>query len=156
MSQQPTDFWLDTFTIREVFDTPELVSSLAEYSEQQQQLDHKEPKHRELVQSTTSQYILLLRIQAAASYYSTNRTLMEHPEPVDVDISMSSSPYLAPYRQLTRPVLDPFLLNILPQSLAPFAAYFTVVAIGAWFLSGYIYRWIASVATKPLPKPHTD
>lgn len=97
MSQQPTDFWLDTFTISEVFDTPELVTSLAQYSKQQlQQADRKEPKHRELAQSATTQSILLLRIQAAASYYSTNRTLMEHPEPVDVDISMSDSPYITP------------------------------------------------------------
>jgi hypothetical protein len=90
MSQQPTDFWLDTFTIREVFDTPGLVTSLAQYSEQQlQQDDRREPKHCESAQSATAQSILLLRIQAAASYYSTNRTLMEHPEPVNVDISMS-------------------------------------------------------------------
>jgi hypothetical protein len=37
----------------------------------------------------TLQSVLFLRVQAAASYYSANRTLMEHPEPVDVDISTS-------------------------------------------------------------------
>jgi hypothetical protein len=39
------------------------------------------------VAPSAAQSVLFLRIQAAASYYSTNRTLMEHPEPVDVDIS---------------------------------------------------------------------
>jgi hypothetical protein len=89
-SQQPTDFWLDTYTISEVFDTPDLVTSLAQYSEQLQDPDHKRPEYYTQVQSATSasQSILFLRIQAAASYYSANRTLMEHPEPVDVDISM--------------------------------------------------------------------
>ncbi|KAF1917876.1 hypothetical protein BDU57DRAFT_594133 [Ampelomyces quisqualis] len=140
---QPTDFWLDTFTVRDVFDTPGLVKSLTQYSEHHQQFHLSESEHYEPAQSATAQSVLLLRIQAAASYYSTNRTLMEHPEPVDVDITNA-------------PVLDPFLLNILPQSLAPFAAYFTVVAIGAWFLSGYIFHWIDSVASEPLLKPHSD
>ncbi|KAH8701186.1 hypothetical protein GQ44DRAFT_632396, partial [Phaeosphaeriaceae sp. PMI808] len=36
-----------------------------------------------------AQSVVLLRIQAAASYYSTNRTLMEIPELVDVDITPS-------------------------------------------------------------------
>jgi hypothetical protein len=57
---------------------------------------------------------------------------------------------------LTLPVLDPFLLNILPQSLLPVGIYITAVAVGAWFLSGYIYRWLLSVAADPPSKPHTD
>lgn len=57
---------------------------------------------------------------------------------------------------LTQSVLDPFLLNVLPQSLGPFAIYFTAVAIAAWFLSGYIYRWLLSIAAEPASKPHTD
>jgi hypothetical protein len=58
--------------------------------------------------------------------------------------------------KLTWPVLDPFLLNILPQSLGPVALYITIVAIGGWLLSGYIYRWLASVAAESPPKPHTE
>jgi hypothetical protein len=57
---------------------------------------------------------------------------------------------------LTLPVLDPFLLNLLPQSLLPVGIYITAVAIGAWFLSGYIYHWLLSVAADPPSKPHTD
>ena len=83
--------------------------------------------------------ILLLRIQAAASYYSSNRTLMEHPPLVDVDI-----------------ILDPFILNILPRSLQSTAIYISIVSVGAWFLSGYIYRWLALVAVEPPLKDHAD
>ncbi|KAH7392833.1 hypothetical protein BKA66DRAFT_411278 [Pyrenochaeta sp. MPI-SDFR-AT-0127] len=136
---QPTDFWLDTYSLAQVFDTPQLVSSLAHYSE------HNQPRERQGQQdskgqlSVAPQSILFLRIQAAASYYSTNRTLMQFPPPVDVDI-----------------ILDPFLLNIFPQSLIPFAIYASAVAVGAWFLSGYIYRWLLSTATDPLSHLHTD
>jgi hypothetical protein len=65
------------------------VTSLAVYSEQVQELDLARPRYHEATEPPTLQSVLFLRVQAAASYYSTNRTLMEHPEPVDVDISMS-------------------------------------------------------------------
>lgn len=87
-SQQPTDFWLDTFTIHDTFDTPELVTSLAHYSEQLQDSKTQVQNYAQVVQAAAAQSLLFLRVQAAASYYSANRTLMEHPEPVDVDISM--------------------------------------------------------------------
>jgi hypothetical protein len=154
ISQQPTDFWLDTYTIDQTLDAPALISSLAEYSERIQESDTKIARPHELADPTAAQSLLFLRIQAAASYYSTNRTLMVHPEPVDVDISLSS--FFQTIQILTQSVLDPFLLNVFPQSLAPFAIYFTVVAIGAWFLSGYIYRWLLSIAAEPASKPHTD
>lgn len=87
-NQSPTDFWLDTYTIAQVFDNPNLISSLASYSEQlpEPQLTSSFSKQgmQGEVQST-----LFLRVQAAASYYSTNRSLMEYPSPVDVDISRS-------------------------------------------------------------------
>ncbi|KAF1844608.1 uncharacterized protein K460DRAFT_376262 [Cucurbitaria berberidis CBS 394.84] len=133
---QPTDFWLDTYPITQVYDTPDLISSLAQYSEQ---LQHPTLPAQRYNKDTTPQSVLFLRIQAAASYYSTNRTLMENPPPVHVDI-----------------ILDPFVLNILPQSLGPFALYVSAVAVGAWFLSGYIYRWLLSISAELPSKPHTD
>ncbi|OSS47811.1 hypothetical protein B5807_06501 [Epicoccum nigrum] len=134
----PTDFWLDTYPIVEAFNTPELASSLATYSEQLQTtkaIDHT----KKLENSGGARSLLFLRIQAAASYYSTNRTLMDSPPPVDVDI-----------------ILDPFLLNVLPRSLVPVAAYITIVAVAAWFLSAYVYRWLLLVVQEPLPKARTD
>jgi hypothetical protein len=88
--QQPTDFWLDTYPITRVFDTPDLISSLAQYSEKLQDHILQELDSRGAA-SEGAESVLFLRIQAAASYYSTNRTLMEHPLPVDVDISMLQS-----------------------------------------------------------------
>lgn len=155
LPQQPTDFWLDTYSIAQVFDTPDLLSSLARYSDQRQELQVTDAGYLSEHLPPATQSTLFLRVQAAASYYSTNRTLMEHPLPVHVDISMSNLPHQAP-KSLTSPVLDPYILNILPRSLAPTAAYITLVAIGAWFLSGFIYRWLLLVAIEPPQKPHAD
>lgn len=52
-------------------------------------------------------------------------------------------------------VLDPFILNVLPQSLAAPALYIVIVAVGAWVLSGLIYGWLRSIAQDP-KKPHED
>ncbi|KAF2854961.1 hypothetical protein T440DRAFT_199213 [Plenodomus tracheiphilus IPT5] len=136
---QPTDFWLDTYTLAQVFDTPPLIESLALYSERLQNWRPRDIQDSKQPLETAPQSILFLRVQAAASYYSTNRTLMAFPPSVDVDL-----------------ILDPFLLNIFPRSLGPVAIYITAVAVGAWFLSGYIYRWLLSVASETPSKPHTD
>ncbi|KAF3050648.1 hypothetical protein E8E11_006257 [Didymella keratinophila] len=132
----PTDFWLDTYTITQVFDSPKLISSLAAYSEQ---LSLYGPFASVGKPNGGEQSLLFLRVQAAASYYSTNRTLMDYPPPVDVDI-----------------ILDPFLLNVLPRSLAPVGLYITGVAVAAWFVSGYIYRWLRSTVEDPAAKAHSD
>ncbi|KAF3041529.1 hypothetical protein E8E12_005389 [Didymella heteroderae] len=132
----PTDFWLETFTIAQVFDTPELISSLAAYSEQ---LLPPRSFPNAGKPDGSKQSLLFLRVQAAASYYSTNQTLMDYPPPVDVDI-----------------IFDPFLLNVLPRSLAPVGVYITGVAVVAWFVSGYIYRWLLSVVEESSVKAHSD
>jgi hypothetical protein len=75
------------------------------------------------------QSVLLLQILAAADYYTTNRILMEHVPPVFVDI-----------------ILDPYLLNVLPQSLVPTGVYLIVVAISSWYLAKFIARWLYMVA----------
>ncbi|EMD59185.1 hypothetical protein COCSADRAFT_164769 [Bipolaris sorokiniana ND90Pr] len=133
---QPTDFWLDTYTLDHVLNTPDLKASLVHYSQQNQLDDHKDTGAADF---NAHESALLLRLHAAASYYSTNRTLMLHPHPVDVDI-----------------ILDPFLLNVFPQSLVPVAIYITLVAVFAYLLSGYIYRWLLSIAAELPSKPHTD
>lgn len=120
-----------------VLDTPTLVASLADYSQQRQVSAADEPRFS--YQDATDDSVLFLRVQAAASYYSPNRTLMEHPLSVDVDI-----------------ILDPFILNLLPRSLGPSAIYLTIVAVGAWLLSDYIYCWLASVADEPRSKDHAE
>jgi hypothetical protein len=90
--QQPTDFWLDTYPVTHVFDTPELIASLAQYSGKRQEHLLQGQVHKG-TDSVATESVLFLRIQAAASYYSTNRTLMDYPLPVDVDISMRNLTY---------------------------------------------------------------
>jgi hypothetical protein len=82
--QSPTDFWLDAYPINQVFDTPELISSLSKYSEQRQDQGLEDSAY---FSEGAPASVLLLRIQAAASFYSPNRTLMEYPLDVDTDIS---------------------------------------------------------------------
>lgn len=125
LATQPTAFTLDTFPLAEVFSTPELITSLASYSESHEESltrSRKEPA------SKTSS-LLLLRIIAAADYYTSNRTLMQSVPPVNVDI-----------------ILDPFLLNILPKSLLPTGLYLAVIAVVAWNLSSYIWQLVSAIA----------
>lgn len=75
---------------------------------------------------------LVLRVRAAADFFSLNQTLMNNPPPVGIDI-----------------ILDPYILNILPESLLPTAVYITVLTIGGWFLSGIISNWLHGIAQLP-------
>ena len=113
----------------EVFATPELVSSLSSYSESRQQT----PANRARSSSSSGKAkasVLFLRIIAAADYYTTNKTLMQHVPPVDADL-----------------ILDPFLLNVLPRSLLPTGAYLLALALVAWYISDYVWHILFSIAT---------
>ncbi|KAF2640600.1 hypothetical protein P280DRAFT_400418 [Massarina eburnea CBS 473.64] len=138
---QPTDFWLDTFTIPQLFARSKLLHSIADYADVHAQVRKSlalpDPRDS-LGQLQAPQSLLFLRVQAAASYFTTNETLMREPRPVDVDI-----------------ILDPFILNVLPRSLGPTAIYISIVSVFAWFLSAYIYRCLVSFANEPL-KVHTQ
>ncbi|EON61716.1 hypothetical protein W97_00932 [Coniosporium apollinis CBS 100218] len=125
VATQPTAFWLDVHTINEVFETPELISALAIYSEQRDRSVPRSPEPRQPDAAATSKSLLFLRIHSAADFFTTNQTLMNFPPDVDADI-----------------ILDPFLLNVLPRSLGPTAVYLVVLAIVGWFLSGAISRWL--------------
>lgn len=117
MSQQPTAFHLITYPLDTVFDTPELITSLYNYSMSRQTSPlSTPPKSTRAPEHEAS--ILFLRIFAAAEYFTTNATLMAHPEPVLVDI-----------------ILDPFLGNVLPRTLAPTVGYIVVVALASWILA---------------------
>jgi hypothetical protein len=72
--------------------------------------------------------LLFLRIIAQADYFTTNETLMETPEPVDVDI-----------------ILDPFLFNALPRSLLPTVGYVVVVAGVSFFVAKYVVAFLQGI-----------
>ncbi len=79
--------------------------------------------------------VLLLRILVAADYYTTNKALMSNVPPVYVDV-----------------ILDPFIFDILPQSLVPTVGYIIVIATLSWFVAQQISSWTCDVATEPSQK----
>ncbi|KFA61124.1 hypothetical protein S40285_02187 [Stachybotrys chlorohalonatus IBT 40285] len=132
---EPTSFTLDVYELNSVWETPELMQSLAAYSYSVQpkepvegmvpgapepaDADHDEPKSS----------VLLLHVQAAADYFADDVVLMHSPPPVLVDL-----------------ILDPFLFNIVPLSLIPTAGYLVLVAIVSWFVARRIANWLQSIA----------
>lgn len=104
-----------------MFDTPHLIQSLAGFAELQASQPQAEDNNPPRLDYSTGT-ILFLHVQSAADYFTTNKTLMQYPPPVDIDI-----------------ILDPYLANVFPVSLLPTAAYIIVLAIGAWLLSGKIW-----------------
>lgn len=116
-----------------VFERPDLITSLAEYSEGRTSLETTElndPSIYTLAKSDSdngekSDSVLFLQIFTAADYYTANKTLMQQVPPVYVDV-----------------ILDPFLLNVFPHSLLPTACYVIILAVGSWFLSSFISKWL--------------
>jgi hypothetical protein len=73
--------------------------------------------------------MLLLQILAAADYFTTDTALMSSVPAVDVDI-----------------ILDPFLFNVLPRSLAGTACYIVAVAAVAYLVARRVASWIGELA----------
>jgi hypothetical protein len=140
--QQPTSFRIETYELLTVFETPELITSLAEYSESRRPkaLEHGDQQSGVAATPVTSKSeldrlssVLFLQVLAAADYFTMNRTLMEHVPPVFVDI-----------------ILDPYILNFFPRSLIPTASYIIILAIGSWLLSQYILKRVVVMASEDL------
>lgn len=111
-----------------VMQTPDLIASLSAYATKTRagfnEFDRRQLRIRRFKDETSTETsLLLLQIYAAADYFSLDDTLMEIVPPVLVDI-----------------ILDPYIMNILPQSLVPTIFYITIVAVVAWFVA----RWISS------------
>ena len=127
---QPTEFWLDTYELTEISKDPVLGRQLLQSAQAS-----VTPAHGLKAEPGTGH--LFLRVIAAADFFTTNRTLMQHPQPVDVDI-----------------ILDPYLANIFPQSLLPTAGYILILALISWPISRLVWNLLSS--TSPDEKPHTD
>jgi hypothetical protein len=135
--QQPTSFRLDAYELSTILETPEMITSLAQYSKSRQpdpiDIEDQKPSIPEAnanskpISDVSS--ILFLHILAAADYFTMNQTLMEQVPPVFVDI-----------------ILDPYIFNVFPRSLLPTAAYIAILAIGSWYLSKLINRWMLAIA----------
>lgn len=81
--------------------------------------------------SNTSESVVILLLHAAADFFTTDKVRMQSPPPVDINI-----------------ILDPYLANIFPKSLLPTAGYIICLAIGGWFISGYIWRRLSSTTAE--------
>ncbi|GFP58296.1 hypothetical protein TASIC1_0010010700 [Trichoderma asperellum] len=113
---QPTAFTLDTYTLSTIFSTPSLLQSLTQHTTStQQQGDeegHQQKRSNRPLTAENGSSVLLLRVLAAADYFSHHSSLMKDPPPVLVDL-----------------ILDPYLYNVLPQSLVPTVCYIVIVSI---------------------------
>uniref|UniRef100_A0A8H7NDU7 Uncharacterized protein n=1 Tax=Bionectria ochroleuca TaxID=29856 RepID=A0A8H7NDU7_BIOOC len=95
---EPTNFALDVFELNTVWDTPELIQSLAEYATSRQDDDEEaanpDPKPRVYRPAQDDNAgerqssVLLLRIHATADYFTHDQELMKNPPQ-----SWSTSPW---------------------------------------------------------------
>lgn len=132
ISQQPTSFTLSTHTLPSVFETPELISSLAAYSEARQTADSSASSTNS---GTNVEHggerqasVLFLRIQAAADFFADDAALMSAPPAVLADV-----------------ILDPYVGGVIPRSLVPTVCYVLVIAMAAWLVSKYVVGWVADM-----------
>jgi hypothetical protein len=124
---------LDVYELDTVWSTPDLIQSLAAYSYSRQSDQDTQPGKPNVKRPEEhAASLMLLRIYAAADYFTDNVSLMQSPPPVLADV-----------------ILDPFLFNIVPTSLLPTAAYLIIVALASWFVARNIATWLQSIATAP-------
>ncbi|BCS18967.1 uncharacterized protein APUU_11795S [Aspergillus puulaauensis] len=136
LATQPTEFTLSAYTLPEIIEDRALLSAISLYSSSQ--LATSPPQaattpirrgRRSAVADSepSADSVLFLRISAAADYFSLDQTLMENVPPVLADV-----------------ILDPFLGNVFPKSLAPTACWISVVAC----LGIVVARWISREFTR--------
>ncbi|KAF4984637.1 hypothetical protein FZEAL_213 [Fusarium zealandicum] len=125
---QPTGFDLDIYELDTVWNTPELMHSLATYAySRQSEPDQLHESPRDEAERQAS--VLLVQIKASADYFTDDVALMKEPPPVLVDL-----------------ILDPYLFNLVPRSLAPTAGYLVLVGLVAWFVARAIASKLQSIA----------
>ncbi|KAE9985411.1 hypothetical protein EG327_004704 [Venturia inaequalis] len=139
VATQPTEFWLDTFTLTQTFETPNLIQSLAQYAEERDPASCQPRLPIDPSTNSEQTSVLFLRVSSAADFYAKNQDLMRNPPLVGVDI-----------------ILDPYLFNILPRSLLPTIAFIVLVASSSWVLSGAIWSRLSNLTGKNSLKRHAD
>lgn len=112
---------MTTYTVPEVLDDADLITSLSAYAASQKPREDADAKTK------TESSKLLLRVITAADYFTENKKLMTNPEPVYVDL-----------------ILDPFLFNVLPRSLVPTVGYIAALVPVAWVVA----RWVSGAMVR--------
>ena len=125
---QPTSFLLTAFDINDVLASPELFPQA---SDSNTQLPHHTSKAQESV--------VVLLVHAAADFFTTDNARMQSPPPVHADI-----------------ILDPYLANVFPKSLVPTGVYIACLAVGSFFVSGYIWKRLWAFVSSASEKEHTQ
>lgn len=128
---QPTEFSLDIFEARDFSEDPTLLQHLLQYNQHQS-------GHTPIVTESIDSH-LLLRVASAADFYTTNKSLMRNPPPVDVDI-----------------ILDPFIANVFPASLLPVAGYIVLLAVISWPVSQFVWNLLQPRSSVPTGKTRKD
>ncbi|KAF4343669.1 hypothetical protein FBEOM_2342 [Fusarium beomiforme] len=126
----PTGFELAVHELNTVWQSPELIQSLASYAfsrhDQETEFQREEPhdggKEREAS-------VLLLQIKASADYFTDEVVFMRDPSPVLVDL-----------------ILDPYLYGVVPLSLVPTVGYIVLIGVVAWFVSRFIACKLQTIA----------
>ncbi|TQV97995.1 hypothetical protein V2A60_006304 [Cordyceps javanica] len=132
---EPTEFTIDVHELDSVWETPDLILSLANYSSARQaDAEDQTPQVRRRGQSPADakerkSSLLLLQVHAAADYFSHHPELMSKPPPVLVDL-----------------ILDPYFLNVVPESLLLTAGYVVLVSVATFFLARWITNRMTSIA----------
>lgn len=125
---------MDVFELHTVWGTAELIQSITEYASSRtnpsQDPEPQIPEFKSDEAGKGSSSVLLLRILAAADYFTDDADLMLDPPPVLVDL-----------------ILDPFLYNVLPRSLISTSGYIVAVAIVTWFAARWIASYLGTIAT---------
>ncbi|KAL7819755.1 hypothetical protein V8C26DRAFT_427680 [Trichoderma gracile] len=129
-SKEPTEFSLDIYPLTTILSSPHLLQSLSHHTTSLSPLTpNQPPQHQQNQLSPNETSILLLRVLAAADYFSHHQSLMKDPPPVLVDL-----------------ILDPYIYNVLPQSLVPTVCYLLVVGIASWFVARWAAKSLAAIA----------
>ncbi|KAK2590800.1 hypothetical protein QQS21_011505 [Conoideocrella luteorostrata] len=123
---EPTSFHMESYILEKVLQNAQLLKSINTYSASRRS-DQARPMSVSEISNSSS--ALLVEVRATADYFTDVKELMSNPRPVLVDL-----------------ILDPFLLNVLPQSLLPTAGYLILLCITTWFMAQWIATGLRSVA----------
>lgn len=117
---------MDVYELDTVWDTPELMQSLADYAYSRQSSTDSQEDREEGERSAS---ILLLQIKASTDYFTDDAALMRDPPPVLVDL-----------------ILDPYLYNLIPRSLVPTIGFLVLVGLVGWFVARSVASKLQSIA----------
>ncbi|RPA99547.1 hypothetical protein L873DRAFT_1683104 [Choiromyces venosus 120613-1] len=126
--QSPTDFTLNIYTPSQLLDKPSLLAHMTAYATRQLPFSAVNELSGP---SADPRSALYLDIQAKADYYTHKKHRMETPDSVGVEI-----------------ILDPFILNLLPESLLPIIITIVLITLSAFWASGRVYSTLRNMASQ--------